>query len=220
MSGSAYEEYLAKHDWLSQRFAWHRQRTNENFLDLSGFIASISGDLEPEQLADSYSIPLGHFEVEQPSRIRYTHLIYIFTLFERRIHSLAKVIKECDSGVLEGLNDFRGSLFNRFGDFMEKSAEIRIRKDREWNAISTLQKLRDCILHCGGRICESRDEQFLLKLCNSGKDVTVSQDGYLRISKNYCDEITHSICDFIDELFTDYHRTIRSRINPDGTRNP
>jgi len=124
---SLIDYYRAQHDWLSERFSWNQQHTSERLLDLSGFIASISSQLEPEfHDPKDHSVPLGFFEVEQPSRIRYAHLIFIFTIFERRIRTLCRVVCESDSDVTCRLSDLRGTLFDRLKEFCGKFAKISL----------------------------------------------------------------------------------------------
>ncbi len=84
---------MSQHDWLSHKFSWHEQHSWERLLDLDGFVASISTALEEERGDYSRHLyPLGFFEVEQPTRIRYIHLVFLFTVFERRARALCRVV--------------------------------------------------------------------------------------------------------------------------------
>ncbi len=93
---NAGDYYRSRHDWLSHRFSWNEQHLVERFGDLMGFMASISGALEGEKLDyQKYSFPLGFYEVEQPSRVRYIKV-------DLSLHDL----RAADSGPLQ---DCRGS---------------------------------------------------------------------------------------------------------------
>jgi len=209
-----YDYYLAHHDWLSRRFSWHGQHFNERLLDLRGFIFSISGALEEERLDyGKHTYPLGFFEVEQPSRIRYAQVIFLFTIYERRIRALCKLIDEVDPATGPRLDDFRGTLSDRVKDLFRARLKIDLGGFAAWERLQTVQKVRDCIIHCGGRVTESRDERYLLQVAKTGIGLGLSTRDYLYVDEPFSEFVEHTLFDFFGILFPETHRIIRGRFN-------
>jgi len=210
---SPWEYYISRHDWLSHKFSWHRQHTIERFLDLSGFIASISGQLEPERHeADDFSMLLGFFEVEQPSRIRYVYLIFLFTVLERRARALCQVVRESDPEVAIDLRDLGGTLFDRLKTFCEKAARIPLADLSLWESIQQFQKVRDCIVHCGGCIRDSRDAEYIRRVISRDCGLAESSRGYLQVGASYCSHAENKVLTFLDTFFSAAQTTLRERL--------
>lgn len=218
-----FDYFLAHHDWLSLKFSWHEQHFNERFLDLSGFVHSISGALEEERLDYSkHSYPLGFFEVEQPTRIRYARVIFLFTIYERRIRALCKLIGEVDPATGPPLDDLRGTLSDRVKDLLRARLGIDAGGFTAWARLQTVQKVRDCIIHCGGRVAESRDERYLRQVAGGGIGLALSPWGYLHIDEPFCEFVEHTLYDFFSTLFPEAYRIIRERwlAKPESERVP
>jgi hypothetical protein len=208
------EEYYSQHDQVSYRTSWHEQFLIERILDLQGFIHSISNYLEPERLEYSeHTYPLGFYEVEQPSRIRYVKIIFIFTLIERRLRALCGLIKDVKNVELD-LDNYKGSILIKAKQFLKESLNVEFNHFADWDEVLSFQKVRDCIIHCGGFVNESRDNDFLISMSQQSKKlIEISPDGYLYISKAYSRQIESIAISFIstliDKLFYElkgYHR--------------
>lgn len=208
-----WELYWSRQDWLSHRFTWHQQHLNERCLDLQGFLASVSTALEDERLDYSkHTFPLGFYEVEQPSRIRYAGIVFLFTIFERRVRALCRLIEETDPKPGPKLDDLRGTLTERLKEFFRIRLSVEVGSKASWNSIQNLQKVRDCIIHCGGQVSESRDATFLKSLATKDSGVSLSAWGYLLIEARFYDELEGSLFPFFDENLPEAHRQIRERI--------
>jgi hypothetical protein len=48
--------------------------------------------------------------------------------------------------------------------------------------LEALQKIRDCIVHAGGYVPESRDKSFLTHLHESHEGIEVGHDGFLEVT--------------------------------------
>lgn len=207
-----WDYFASLHDPLSIRFAWHEQHLNERFLDLSGFIASISGNLEDERLRyEEYTFPLGFYEVEQPSRIRYVQLIFIFTIFERRIRALCKLVEAIDPASGPKLDELRGSLSDRVKELLDCRIGVNVGTLGSWSKVHILQKIRDCVVHCGGQINESRDVAFLRTLASQNAGIGISPWGYLYVDESFCETAQKAVLAFFDALFPLAHSVIRQR---------
>lgn len=200
-----FEEFYKRHDLVSYRTSWHEQHVIERLLDLQGFIHSISGQLEEERIDyKKATYPLGFFDVEQPTRIRYIKIIFTFTILERRSRALSKLIHELKN-TDKTIDDYKGGLMDRLKLFIKEYLSIDFEKLTEWPEIVTFQKIRDCIIHCGGQISESRDKEFIERLCVRKEDFEISEDGYLFVNEEYVGKIESYtigfICTVLDELF-------------------
>jgi len=199
------KEYYKLHDLVTYRTSWHEQHVVEKVLDLQGFISSISIQLEKERIDyNDTTYPLGFFDLEQPSRIRYIKIIFLFTILERRSRALCNLIHELKQ-TEKALENYNGSLMDRVKLFVKEYLSLDFEKLSEWTEIMSFQKIRDCIIHCGGQISESRDKEFLERLCKRGKDFEISDFGYLLINQEYTTKIESYTIGFIssviDELF-------------------
>jgi hypothetical protein len=200
-----WEYYLSFQDKYSVHTNWHRQHLTENLLDMDGFFSSISSNLEEEKLEENCSsIPLGFFQVEQPSRIRYSYIIFSFTILERRMRALLKIISDLKPNLTNDISDYKGSFLERTKSFLKDSIEVDLSSGKMWQDIITLQKIRDCIIHCGGNINESRDIDFLQKLVDSNK-IDINKYNYILLTDQYCHDLANSMKLFIEKGLSDLY---------------
>lgn len=196
VSDELLEHYFLQHNKYSIQTSWHSQYLIENLLDLDGFISSISVNLEEEKIEKNcYSYPLGFFQVEQPSRIRYTQIVFLFTILERRVRALIKLTTELKPDV-KCFSDYKGSFLNRTRSFVKDNLEIDLSSDKEWQDIMVLQKIRDCIIHCGGNINESRDVVFLKQLVEN-KKIDLNKNDYLLLNDDFSHELSCGLKEFV-----------------------
>lgn len=204
-----FKEFYKRHDLISFRTSWHQQHLLERVLDLQGFISSISDNLEDERIDyDKSSYPLGFFEVEQPTRIRYVKIIFIFTILERRARALCKLIFELKK-TEKTIDDYKGSFTNRLKSYIKEYLLIDFDQWTDWNDIIKLQKIRDCIIHCGGQVIESRDKEYIQKLIKDGEDFDISKPGYLYINQSFSGKIENTVIDFICTVLEVLYNALR-----------
>ena len=208
----AVAHFEKQHDWLSLRFAWHEQHLYERFLDLGGLMHSISRNVEEERLDYKMcSFPGGFFEVEQPSRVRYVKVIFLFTIFERRVRALCRLVSEVDTVAGLSLDELRGTLSERVKEFLRARLSVNVSELVAWDQVQTVQKVRDCILHCGGRVSESRDEQYLRLLSSGARGLSVSDWDYLYIDTQFVEAAEGAILAFLDALLPEVHGRLREK---------
>lgn len=204
-----FKEFYKRHDLISFRTSWHQQHLIERVLDLQGFMSSISDNLEDERIDYSKaSYPLGFFEVEQPTRIRYVKIIFMFTILERRARALCKLIYELKN-TDKTIDDYKGSFTNRLKSYIKEYLLINFDQWTDWNDIIKFQKIRDCIIHCGGQVSESRDKEYIQKLTKDEVDFDISQPGYLYINQSYSGKIESTVIDFISTVLEELYDALR-----------
>jgi|GEM_PF-4374201 hypothetical protein len=188
--------YYSQHDKYSIRTTWHQQHLIENILDIQGFIQSISNNLGETELKEPItSYPLGYFQIEQPSRINYAHMVFLFSILERRIRALVKLTIELKN-ITKELSDYKGSFLDRVKKFLKENLDIDISTNNAWTNIMTFQKVRDCIIHCGANINESRDHLFLKHLADKNI-IELNNNGYMRIGNDFCIGMQSATIEFV-----------------------
>lgn len=199
------EHFYSQHDKISIRISWHQQHLIENCLDIQGFIDSISTSLEEDHLDISeHSYPVGYFQVEQPSRIKYIHVIFLFTALERRMRALIKMLKELKPSIIVELSDYKGAFLDKVKQFVQEQFIVDFTINQAWQNIITYQKVRDCIIHCGGNSNESRDKDYFIEL-NNKQTIQVNENGYVKLTTEFCNGMEGAILDLLlnglDELY-------------------
>ena len=197
--------FYSQHDKFSIRISWHQQHLIENCLDIQSFIDSISTSLEKNNLDISeHSYPLGYFQVEQPSRINYVHVIFLFTALERRMMSLIKMLKELKPCITVKLSDYKGPFLDKVKQFLKEQFLVDLTLNQSWQNIITYQKIRDCVIHCGGNSNESRDKDYFVKLFNK-QTIQINENGYIKLTVEFCKGMESAVLDLLlnglDELY-------------------
>ena len=196
-SDDLFKFYYSQHDKYSIRTSWHQQHLIENILDLQGFVSSISESLEDERLEEPItSFPLGYFQIEQPSRIRYAHIVFLFTVLERRVRALLKLTVELKPTIVKDISDYKGSFLEKTKQFLKDNLGIDLSTSSVWPDIMVYQKVRDCIIHCDGNVNESRDVIILKQLAHNSK-LSLNNNGYILVDNAFCEEMESSIIQFV-----------------------
>ncbi len=121
-----------------------------------------------------------------PNLQRYSVLITLFSFLEHELDKLSIRIKIKDNLPLE-LNDINGKGINRSLKYLNKVAGIKVNRNSElWNEILNIQKLRNLIVHNGGRLIDQSGKSKLQEikyvtqssLLDGGIDLTI-KDGFL-----------------------------------------
>ena len=183
--------YYSQHDKYSIRTSWNKQHLIENIIDLQGFMTSLSQPTE----ADG-SKGMGHFQVDQSARVEYIHIVFLFTIFERRIRTLLKLTRELRPNIPADMSNYKGSFIDRVKLFLQDNLSIDLSDSSHWQKIMTLQKVRDCIIHCGGNINESRDGSYFIHLADQGI-LQLNTNGYLHLLPVFSNEMEKIAIGFI-----------------------
>jgi hypothetical protein len=143
-------------------------------------LAEFSGEFSAE--ADG----LRHrYEVLFPRILRYSLATQLFMFVETNFDKLCDEIAKRRTLALRS-RDLKGSLFDRVKLFTEKVAGLPMVEEKNWQALMTLQKVRDCIVHAGGNIEASRDRDFLRQLISKNQGLAgPDEDGLLQIEHGF-----------------------------------
>ncbi len=136
--------------------------------------------------------------------LRYSFIVSLFILVETRLKAMCDEISKRKKLNLS-VGDFRGSLFERTNKFFEKVVVAPTISTRSWEAIANLQKTRDCIVHAGGVVSESRDCDHIHRLIKNQIGLRLGSNlgerGLLVIERLFCDRILKSVQAAFTEIF-------------------
>lgn len=126
------------------------------------------------------------------------YIIFLFTILERRVRALLKITADLKPDITKGFSEYNGSFLDRTKFFLKDNLEIDLTSGKKWSDINALQKIRDCIIHCGGYIQESRDILFLQQLAKT-KKIDLNRHNHILLTDEYCHELGKSTKIFIEE---------------------
>jgi len=157
------------------------------------------------------------FAVTYPRLCRYSFLTMLFMHVEANLKAVCDEIAKRKK-LRYHVSEFRGAVLERAKTFLIKEASLPPLPSATWEALSNLQKLRDCIVHAGGRVANSRDKADIERLTeqNLGLGITPptfpdlpedypciedNEVGLLQIEPGFCIAIVNSVKSLFKEIF-------------------
>ncbi len=96
---------------------------------------------------------------------RYSCIVMLYSTVERELLRLVENLEKEHGAQKLKLKDIRAnSKVDQISRFCEVLFEVRLVDCSQYGALTELQKIRDCIIHCLGDVGLSADKDFLLKL--------------------------------------------------------
>jgi len=157
------------------------------------------------------------FAVTYPRLCRYSFLTTLFMHVEINLKSVCDEIAKRNK-LKYRVSEFQGkTVLERAKVFLNKEASLPSILSSAWEPLSHLQKIRDCIVHTGGRVADSRDKheiEHLIKL-NLGLSITPpmfpdlaeddffvdADDGLLQIEPVFCAATLEQVKSLFTEIF-------------------
>jgi len=138
-----------------------------------------------------------------PRCLRYSFVVFLYSVMETQLDALCNEIRK-RRGLPEELRDKRTPL-ERCKDFISKSFGIDFGKTPTWEALTVLEKVRDCIAHTGGRVEDSRDRDFLEIKAKAGiglafSDHSISK-GRIIVEHKFCADTSDAAISFFGMVF-------------------
>jgi hypothetical protein len=151
---------------------------------------------EHRELRDLYDLDL------RPS-LRYSLLMLLHIVFETHLRIFCNDIKSQRGLPNIAMKDLRGSAIDQGLIFLTKLANLKVQDFPEWEHLRTLQKMRNCIVHCFGHVDDSTDGRFLRELASRGVGVSIEgPEGRLSVTKQFCEQQLAHLLSLFERLFT------------------
>lgn len=201
----------------------HRTETESLLRDLSDYLNALeeglskvdeeksrrfdqhSGDIDGESdmnwEVEEYSLRFG---IKFPNMLRYSFIVLLFILFERRTRSLCKEIRSRKNLLILKLDDLNGGFVERVRLFLTKVVSLVPADSVHWKELEVLQKVRDCIVHTNGFLQDSRDQEFLTNLVTKKIGISCFDD-YLTLEYEFCKTMLKSVKNFFDAVYNAAH---------------
>ena len=140
-----------------------------------------------------------HDEVVMPT-FRFSAVVTLFAIFERELRRFADQLA-CERGTPVSYREFRGSILDQVSKYMEAFHGFKPSSIDSYYQICSLQKVRNCIVHCYGDPALSTDKHFFKNLDADKSGITAHDGIPLEISKLFIEASWHAVCDFFSALF-------------------
>jgi|SRR3989304_2829480 len=145
------------------------------------------------------------FEIGVPKIFRYAVASLLHTAIEYGIRTIA--IHEAERLKTPFRPDeLRGAPLERYKLFLSRSCNIDFGTIAEWENITILQKVRDCIVHCAGFLDQSADAKFLRSLAErDSSGISLSEEfiwegAVLEVGPKFITDSLDSASGLFDEL--------------------
>lgn len=135
-----------------------------------------------------------------PRSFRYSCVVSLYSSLEVTMNKLCDELRKRKK-LKRSLQDLKekGNVLKRTEKYIERVAEINLPKTPN-NLLNDLTKIRNCIVHAGGDIEGSKGAKKLLQIVNRTPGLSISDDGYLDISKETCASLFMGVCKWIDPV--------------------
>lgn len=101
---------------------------------------------------------------------RYSSVVMLFVTIERELRRLTENLeKEYGPQKLQVKDIKANSYMAQVGKYIEVFHGVKFPDCPQYEALSDLQKIRDCIIHCRGEVSLSRDKDYLVNLWRGDK---------------------------------------------------
>jgi hypothetical protein len=156
------------------------------------------------------------FAVTYPRISRYSFVTMLFMHVETNLKAVCGEIAKRKK-LKYRAPEFRGTIFDQAKVFLIKEAVLPDFSPAAWQTLTNLQKTRNCIVHCGGRVSDSRDRADIEALTTGGlglsitppmfpdltdSDFSVDPDqGLLQIEPAFCITILEAVKSLFAEIF-------------------
>ncbi|NPA92064.1 MAG: hypothetical protein GXO56_00105 [Chloroflexi bacterium] len=135
-----------------------------------------------------------------PLALQYSFLTLLYFTIEERLRYLCKLIQK------ENLSTQQrqiGKTLQDYMEFLESIEDLLISRENlsNWQKITDLAKIRNCIVHAFGRIEECKHKKHLQNLIAKETGLNlVEETGQLMASEHYCREAVGTALQFFQEV--------------------
>lgn len=142
------------------------------------------------------------FELTMRRNFLYSYIVLLYLLTENGLRFLCDQLYQ-DLKLPVRAKDIKGDGFESCTTFLVKLVNLSPKNIPEWQKVTDLAKVRNCIVHTAGRIEDSKDQPYLRLLCRQGIGLDIDRynpDEYLSIEPRYCRLITGQVFEFFNRV--------------------
>jgi hypothetical protein len=156
------------------------------------------------------------FAVTYPRISRYSFLTMLFMHIETNLKAVCVEIAKRKK-LKYRASEFRGTIFDQAKLFLVKEASLPPFAPAAWGSLTNLQKIRNCIVHCRGRVADSRDRAEIESLTTNNLGLSITppmfhgltendsfvdaDEGLLQIEPVFCTTILKGIKSLFGQIF-------------------
>jgi len=126
------------------------------------------GDWEYEDYVAERDVLNQKFRIWAETFAAYSATILLYSIVETQLDALAKYVGEDRHSNLR-VGDMAGKGADRAASYLERVQSIPVMTLAEWDRLKDLQTLRNVIVHRGGKLGNSLDEQNRLTACGRSR---------------------------------------------------
>lgn len=158
-------------------------------------------DEDASYIAEMYGAELHAIEKVFLRTFRYSVLVSVYSFLESSMSSMCRRLRQMKKFSL-GVEDIKGGGIERNQIYLVKLCGIEFPEEsKEWQEIKKLNRIRNCIVHANGNVTQVRDKTKLLNIVASTNWVSLENNRYLIIDRQY---IESAIC-WVEKFILDLH---------------
>lgn len=132
---------------------------------------------------------------------RKSTLVSLYSFLENALNTLCIKLYSLKNYPVE-LKDIRGEGIVRSKVYLEKLGQIEFTHlNSQWSSLLTLNKLRNCIVHCEGNIKLSNNYTKLNNIINESDNLSLIDDRNIKIEREYIDFLITQIEKFLKDIY-------------------
>jgi hypothetical protein len=176
-------------DYLKAEEQRQIEKLNEDTKHLSDSVRS-------ELFADNFP-----YEWEQVFgvHLRRSFIVTLMSMAEDHLTTFCSCVESLIDAPISN-KDMKGSIIERAKKFLEAIGKFKKPKDHEWKLLIDIYKLRNALVHNGGRIEGVNDEKRLVKFIKDRPEISISSYGKVDINTEFCEFALKKVRDFFDQL--------------------
>ena len=146
------------------------------------------------------------YGVWAPTFAAYSITILLYSIFETQLHSFAEYMGKKAKSNLQ-VKDIAGKGVTQTETYLNRVLSVSVKQDAVWSRLEDLRKLRNIIVHRGGRPGESSDQKAEVKrlLSTYQPELELSRgDGFheqIWISMQMCRGFAQDVDGFFERVF-------------------
>jgi hypothetical protein len=144
------------------------------------------------------------FDQVFPRCLRYSFVVFLYSVVETELESLCSELRKRRK-LSDGPASGKVTPLEQCKTFLSRNYTLDFGRIPAWEALLTLEKVRDCIAHTGGRVEASRDKEFLETKAKSCGGLSISDQPVFKdrlyIEQEFCLSSTDAAITFFDLVF-------------------